>query len=54
MTVTKEVKEFITTHTKSETYLYNNRLFFSKIISSEQYNINHAFIKSERSLSMND
>jgi len=48
MKVTEEVKQFGTTHTKSETYLYNNRLFFSKIISSEQYNINHAFISNEQ------
>lgn len=42
--VTKEVKEFILTHSKNDTYLYNNRIM--GLIGKEQYNVNHAFIKN--------
>lgn len=54
MKVTKEVLEYTRTHTKKESYLYNNRLFFSKLITPEEYNINWMFIKNYCSFPMND
>lgn len=43
--VTNDFAKFTRTHTKSESYLYNNRLFFSNLISKEQYNLNHHWIE---------
>ena len=54
ITITKEVVDFLRSHSKDETYLYNNRLLFSKLITKEVYNINHTFIKNERSFTLNN
>lgn len=51
--VTKVVMEYYNTHTKKETYLYNNRLWFSKLITDKEYNTNWLFIKSKCSVTIN-
>lgn len=52
--VSPEIKSFREAHSKNETYLYNNRLCFysgangialTGLISREQYDINHKWIK---------
>ena len=45
MKVTKEVLEVLESQGLSNTYLYNNRLLFSRLISKEEYNFNHTFLK---------
>jgi hypothetical protein len=45
MKVTKEVLEVLESQGLSSTYLYNNRLLFSRLISKEEYNFNHTFLK---------
>lgn len=54
MKVTKEILDYTRNHSRSESYLYNNRLFFSKLITAEEYNINRLFIKNFCSFPLND
>lgn len=53
MSVTIDVLEYLKSHSKNDTYLYNNRLLFSRLITTEEYNNNHAFIKNGCSVTMN-
>jgi hypothetical protein len=39
-----EVKNFRANNSKRETYLYNNRVWFSNFITDEEYNTNHSWI----------
>lgn len=47
MEITKEVKEVLKSQGLKNAYLYNNRLLFSRLITSVEYNLNHAFLKSK-------
>jgi hypothetical protein len=42
--ITSDVYSYAKTHSKNESYLYNNRLFSSKLITQGQYCINHEWI----------
>lgn len=50
MSITKEVKEVFRSQGLRGAFLYNNRLLFSKIITPEQYDFNHAFLTDLRIL----
>lgn len=48
MLVSPEFRFYVSTHTFSESFIYNNRLFNSKFISGDVYNANRDFILEKR------
>lgn len=47
--VTSDFKEYVQNHSKKESFLYNNRLFGSRLITSKQYEMNRDFIIKNKS-----
>ena len=47
MKITKEVIEVLKSQGLRNAYLYNNRLLFSRLISSKEYNFNWNFLKTQ-------
>jgi len=45
--VSKELKEYAESHTKEASYLYNNLLWNSKLISGDEYGDNITHISSK-------
>jgi hypothetical protein len=46
---TSDFKDYVQNHSQKESFLYNNRLLDSRLITSEQYEINRDFIISNKS-----
>lgn len=46
LVVSQEILDYYLKHSVKETFLYNNRLLFSRLISKQQYNVNHKYIVS--------
>lgn len=44
MVVSSDFRSYVASHSFSESFLYNNRLFFSKLITGDEYNANRDFI----------
>jgi hypothetical protein len=44
MNATKQLLDYSKNHLKNESFLYNNRLLKSNLITLSEYNINHSFI----------
>jgi hypothetical protein len=49
MSITTSFKNYVSNHTSSESFLYNNRMLFSNEITAEQYNLNRDYILARRS-----
>lgn len=43
---TKEILDYLKTHSKGDTYLYNNRLFMDGFISKSEYDYNHSYLSN--------
>jgi len=48
MVVSSDFLSFVSSHSFSESFLYNNRLFFSKLINGDEYNANRDLILAKR------
>jgi hypothetical protein len=48
MVVSSDFRSYVSSHSFSESFLYNNRLFFSKLIAGDEYNANRDFILAKR------
>jgi len=48
MVVSSDFRSYVSSHSFSESFLYNNRLFFSKLISGDEYNANRDFILAKQ------
>jgi hypothetical protein len=48
MVVSSDFRSYVASHLISESFLYNNRLFCSKLISGDEYNANRDFILAKR------
>jgi len=48
MVLSSDFVSYVSSHSFSESFLYNNRLFFSKLITGDEYNANRDFILAKR------
>jgi hypothetical protein len=48
MVVSSDFRYYVSSHSFSESFLYNNRLFFSKLIAADEYNANRDFILAKQ------
>tara|TARA_R110000764_G_scaffold60371_2_gene129701 strand:- start:403 stop:564 length:162 start_codon:yes stop_codon:yes gene_type:complete len=49
MVVSVDFQVYVSSHSFGDSFLYNNRLFSSRLISSDEYNCNRDFVLKERS-----
>jgi len=48
MDISINFRNYVSSHSISESFLYNNRLFFSKLITGDEYNANRDYILKKR------
>jgi hypothetical protein len=48
MVISSDFRSYVSSHSFSESFLYNNRLFFSKLIAVDEYNANRDFILAKQ------
>lgn len=48
MQITTDFRNYVLKHTSNESFLYNNRLLISKLITSQQYEMNRDYILAKK------
>ena len=49
MSITTDFQNYVSNHTSSDSFLYNNRMLLSNGITAEQYNLNRNYVLARRS-----
>lgn len=49
MSITTDFQNYVSNHTSSDSFLYNNRMLLSNGITAEQYNLNRDYVLARRS-----
>jgi hypothetical protein len=49
MAVSNCLKAYVSFHSLSESFLYNNRMILSREINADQYNLNQDYVLARRS-----
>lgn len=49
MAITSNFRNYVLNHTSSESFLYNNRMLSSRMITPEQYELNRDYVLARRS-----
>jgi len=48
MLVSSDFCSYVSSHSFNESFLYNNRMFFSELITGDEYNANRDYILVKR------